>query len=153
MLVPIKILAKQLIRRCGYEIYPIVPLDFMIPENERNAKRWKRDTQTPYWTLFNVVIRRIPIKAFQLLTVRSIGRSIPFSFGKCAQNHNRYQGGSAAWLADTIRAYGFAFRIHSIGINQVTLQLPDVIFIGETPTFWSALSHQTSCVPRRDRCS
>jgi cephalosporin hydroxylase len=38
------------------------------------------------------------------------------------------QGGSAAWLADTMRAYGFAFQIHSIDINQVTLQLSDVIF-------------------------
>ena len=27
-----------------------------------------------------------------------------------------------------MRAYGFAFQIHFIGINQVTLQLPDVIF-------------------------
>ena len=39
-----------------------------------------------------------------------------------------YQGGSAAWLADTMHAYGYAFQIHSIDINQVTLQLPDVIF-------------------------
>ena len=38
------------------------------------------------------------------------------------------QGGSAAWLADTMHAYGYAFQIHSIDINQVTLQLPDVLF-------------------------
>ena len=36
-LVPIKILAKQLIRRCGYEICPMVPVDFMI--REMNATR------------------------------------------------------------------------------------------------------------------
>lgn len=39
-----------------------------------------------------------------------------------------YQGGTAAWLADTMRAYGFSFQIHSIDINEVTLELPDVIF-------------------------
>jgi len=39
-----------------------------------------------------------------------------------------YQGGSAAWLADTMRAYGFPFQIHSIDIAEVTLQLSDVIF-------------------------
>jgi cephalosporin hydroxylase len=39
-----------------------------------------------------------------------------------------FQGGSTAWLADTMRAYGFPFQIHSIDKNEVTLQLPDVIF-------------------------
>jgi cephalosporin hydroxylase len=38
------------------------------------------------------------------------------------------QGGSAAWLADTMRTYGFACQIHSIDINRVPLQLPDVTF-------------------------
>jgi cephalosporin hydroxylase len=39
------------------------------------------------------------------------------------------QGGTAAWLADTMRTYGFGCQIHSIDINPVTwLQLPDVTF-------------------------
>jgi cephalosporin hydroxylase len=38
------------------------------------------------------------------------------------------QGGSAAWLADTMRAYGLACQIHSIDINRVALRLPDVVF-------------------------
>jgi cephalosporin hydroxylase len=38
------------------------------------------------------------------------------------------QGGSAAWLADTMRAYGYSFYIHSVDINQVPLQLPNVTF-------------------------
>jgi cephalosporin hydroxylase len=38
-------------------------------------------------------------------------------------------GGSAAWLADTMRAFGLPCQIHSIDINKVTdLRLPDVIF-------------------------
>jgi cephalosporin hydroxylase len=39
------------------------------------------------------------------------------------------QGGTAAWLADTMRTYRFRCQIHSIDINPVTwLQLPDVTF-------------------------
>jgi cephalosporin hydroxylase len=38
------------------------------------------------------------------------------------------QGGSAAWMADTIRNYGSPIHIHSIDVNQVTLRWPDVTF-------------------------
>ena len=38
------------------------------------------------------------------------------------------QGGSAAWMADTVRGYGSPIHIHSIDINRVSLQWPDVTF-------------------------
>jgi len=38
------------------------------------------------------------------------------------------QGGSALWMADTMRTYGFPVHVHSIDINLVDKQLQDVTF-------------------------
>ena len=131
MLRPIRILAKKLTHAFGYEIYPIVPLDFMIPE--MNATR-RGGSAIPKPLLESIQRGHMAYTYKGIPTFKS-----PFDWAlyplllwevrpKTIIEVGSYQGGSAAWLADTMHAYGYAFQIHSIDINQVTLQLPDVLF-------------------------